>query len=154
MMRKISEKQLVREVGKLGELAKEFRIPTKGWTRLIRELLNMPTKVLASRCGLDRSTVTRLEQSEQKRTITLNSLERLADGLNCDVKYVFVPREPLDSYLMRKARDAAKKEISKVAQTMRLEDQGLSREQLEIQIQDLAEELLHKKSSLIWEDDK
>ena len=151
-MRNTTEKQLVREFSALGRAAQGIRTPRRGWVRQIRDLLHMPARVLADRCGLDRSTVTRLEHSESKRSITLRSLERLAEGLNCEVRYMLVPREPLDDLLMRQARAVARKEIAKVAHTMSLESQEVTRDQLELQIQDLAEELVERRSPRIWDD--
>lgn len=153
MRRKISEKQLVRDISRQGELVKEIRQPKRGWIRQMRELLGMTIKALAQQCRLDPSTIVRLEQSEQKHSITLNSLEKLADGLNCDVKYILVPREPIDQYLLRRAEIAARREIAKVTHTMGLEGQQPTEEQVEAQIQDLAAELLHKRSSTLWEEE-
>ena len=150
-MEKIVTKQIIRDINNQAQAAKRIRTPQKGWIKQIRELLKMSAKKLGERCGLEQSTISRLEKSERKRSITLSSLEKLADGLNCDVKYILVPREPLDQFLLRKAREAARREIAKVSHTMTLEDQGLSDKQIELQIQDLAEELLNQNSPLIWE---
>ena len=152
-MKKLTEKQLIRDIEELARLAKGIKSPQKGWVRQLREILNMPAKALAKRCGIARSTVSRLEQSEQNKSITLNSLERLANGLNCELRYIFVPRQPIDQYLKKQAVNTAKKEVLKVSHTMSLEDQKTAKNHLENQIEDLAEELLSKRSRTIWEEE-
>lgn len=152
-MNKITEKQLVRDIEASANLIRPIRTPKKGWIKQIREILNMPTKALAKKCGLARSTVSRLEQSEQNRSITLNSLERLANGLNCDVRYMLVPREPIEQYIRKKAIEIARKEVMKVSHTMSLEDQKTSEQKLNQQIEDLADDLLNKGSRTIWDNE-
>ena len=152
-MNKITEKQMVRDLEASANLLKQIRTPKKGWVKQIRDILNMPTRVLAKKCGLARSTVSRLEQSEQNKSITLNSLERLAAGLNCDVRYMLVPREPINQYVRKKAIETARKEMLKVSHTMSLEDQKTSEQKLNEQIEDLADDLLNKKSRMIWENE-
>ena len=153
-MNKITEKQMVRDIEVFADLVRQIRIPKKGWIKQIREILNMPTKALAKKCGLARSTVSRLEQSEQNRSITLKSLERMADGLNCDVRYMLVPREPMKQFVRKKAIELARKEVLKVSHTMSLEDQKTSEIKLNQQIEDLADDLLNRRSRIIWDDDE
>jgi transcriptional regulator with XRE-family HTH domain len=56
----------------------------------------MSPSELARALGVAQSSLTRLEQSEIRGTISLQSLKRAAEVLGCDVIYAFVPRQPLD----------------------------------------------------------
>lgn len=49
----------------------------------------------------------KLEQAEANGTITLNTLMRLANGLDCEVHYMFVPRTSLVEQALRRAHDVA-----------------------------------------------
>ena len=69
--------------------------PPRGWVRAIREALGMTTAELGQRMGLTQSRVSQIERSEELGSIRLDTLERTAQALNCQVRYVFVPNEPL-----------------------------------------------------------
>jgi len=47
--------------------------------------------------------VRKLEQAEANGTITLNTLARLAEGMDCEVHYVLVPRTRLVEQVLRRA---------------------------------------------------
>lgn len=49
----------------------------------------------------------KLEQAEANGTITLNTLARLAHGLDCEVHYMFVPRTSLVEQVLRRTHEVA-----------------------------------------------
>jgi len=83
----------------------------------------MSTRELAARVGLSAQRISQIEQSERDRSLTLGTLERVADGLGCRVEYVLVPHEPLDRMVITQARTKAAAEIAEVDHTMALENQ-------------------------------
>ena len=97
--------------------------PPRGWVRAIREALGMTTAELGQRMGLTQSRVSQIERSEELGSIRLDTLERAAQALNCQVRYVFVPNEPLEQMVQRQARLRAQAEVDAVTHTMALEDQ-------------------------------
>jgi predicted DNA-binding mobile mystery protein A len=84
----------------------------------------MTTAQFAKRLKITQSRVTELEQAEVHGSITLRSLERSAAALGCRVVYAFVPDEPLQETLQRRADALAQERLASVEQTMRLEDQA------------------------------
>jgi predicted DNA-binding mobile mystery protein A len=107
----------------LRELRTRLAVPQGGWAKALRTALGMTLEDLAGRLGVTRSVVSRLETSEQKRTIQLDSLQRLADAMDCDLVYALVPREPLQAMVERQ-RDRVASELEARTRThMRLEDQ-------------------------------
>ena len=75
-------------------------------TKLLKEkrtALGMSTTQLAHRLGVAQSTVVRLEQSEERGTISLESLQRVAGALGCSLTYDL---KPLPGYTAN--RDARK----------------------------------------------
>jgi predicted DNA-binding mobile mystery protein A len=103
----------------------------------------------ASRLGITPASASSLEQSEAAGTISLQSLRRAAEVLDCDLVYALVPRKSLTTTLERRACAKADEMIGNVHQTMSLEAQGadsltarrLSREAI-------IQSLLEKPSSL------
>ena len=100
--------------------------PSVGWIQTIRTALGMTTRQLAARMGVSQSTLTELEKSEAADKITLQSLRRAADALDCDVQYVLVPRgrESLTKRVERQAENIARQRVTTVLHSMRLEDQA------------------------------
>lgn len=76
--------------------------------KTVRLALGMNSKTLGSRIGISQQGVRRLEQSEAEGSISLNTLAKIADGLNCDVRYVLVPRISLVDQVMARAIEHSK----------------------------------------------
>ena len=66
-----------------------------GWLRAIRETLGMTSAALGQRLGITASGVRKLEQAEAADTITLATLRRMAEALDCELHDALVPRQPL-----------------------------------------------------------
>ena len=111
----------------LGELKGKLPVrPKTGWIAEIRSLLLMTTAELARRIGVAQSVASNFEKSERERTITLQSLDKIADALECDLHYCFVPRKGLEAELYERAETLYRHNEKRVEQHMRLEGQGSS----------------------------
>lgn len=125
-------------------------VPRSGWISEIRKALAMTTRQLGRRMGTDQSNVSKLEASEVKRTITLGSLERAADALGCDVRYVLVPREKLGETIWKQAERKYVKEQKRLQRTMSLEDQRARRTGVRRDVE--IANLIVESGSKIWDD--
>ncbi len=67
--------------------------PKKGWINLIRTALGMSTRALGFRVGLSQPRVSLIEKGEVDGSITLNTLEKVAEGLGCELVYYLVPKQ-------------------------------------------------------------
>ena len=99
--------------------------PNAGWIRAIREALGMTAEDLAARMGVTQSTLTRIERSERTGRIQLDTLERAADALDCELVYALVPRQSLEQTATARAQELARERLRRVQHTMALEDQGV-----------------------------
>lgn len=106
----------------LGRLSR----PSQGWLRTVREALNMPQRELARRLNVSQPSVQALERREVSGAITIESLERAADALGCDLVYALIPRRPLEETLREQAEKVARSQWAAVAHTMALEDQSVT----------------------------
>ncbi len=150
---KLMRKQIQDTIDHYAEIAHK-PIPKKGWVKTIREALGMSSEILAKRLSCSRSNITTIEQREIKGTISLETLERVAQAMNCKLVYCLVPQDPLEILLKKQARIVAKKRIQAINQSMKLEQQGLTKKQLQQQEDDLVEELLQGKTKHLWADDE
>ena len=109
---------------------------------------------MANRLGCSRSNITSIEHRETKGTISLETLEQVAQAMNCKLVYCLVPIEPLDKILEKQARHIAKKRIKIINHSMALEEQGLKPKQLQRQEDDLVQELLQGNPKKLWDNDE
>ena len=81
--------------------------------------------------------------------ITLGTLRRAAEALEADFVYAIVPRKSLGEMLAARARDVAHRRMLPISKSMALEEQGLTKAQIERQISELAREL-EGKPKVLW----
>jgi len=112
----------------------------------------MTREQLARRIGVSAATVNTLERSEARRTITLESLDRLAKGMGCRVVYAIVPIEErtFEALVEKQAERVARKQLARVSHTMRLEDQALEPRQEKRQLARLVDSLLAGSRRVLW----
>jgi predicted DNA-binding mobile mystery protein A len=102
--------------------------PQKGWIRAVRQALGLTAVELAEKLGVSRQLPLQLEKSEAEDRITLKSLRAVADALDCDLVYAFVPRSgSLSEIVEGRIRAEAGKRVRAVEHTMLLEDQAAGR---------------------------
>lgn len=147
----LRRRQLDRQLSVLAPLAHNTR-PKRGWIREIRDVLGMTSAQLARRVGISQPTAVKLEQSETEETISLKSLKKMAEALDCSLIYAFVPRTSLEETLRKQAECRAAILTGRVEHTMRLEAQGRGGEEREIERRELIEELIRTLSRELWED--
>jgi predicted DNA-binding mobile mystery protein A len=112
----------------------------------------MPTRVLAQKLGCTPSNITAMEQREVKGTISLDTLQQVAQTMGCKLFYGFVPIESLDKVLENQATLLARKRIDMINHSMKLEQQGLTKSQLQQQEEALVQELLQVDPKALWKD--
>jgi predicted DNA-binding mobile mystery protein A len=149
-MSRLAIKQLDKRLNQFGQLGDLTR-PAKGWVRAIRDALGMTTQQLAKRLNVSQSRISALEKAEVEEVVTLATLRRAAQALNCTLVYAIVPRQSLESQVMEHARSMAAKNLSRVNHTMRLENQAVDEEELSHAREKLALELAENPRRL-WDD--
>ena len=122
--------------------------PKQGWIRTIRNALGMTADDLALRLGVSGTAVRLLEKSETNATIQLDSLQRVANALDCDVVVSLQPRIPLSEMVQRQARMRAHELAQRVSVTMALEDQAVNSDFIHSKIESIYEELLNSRG--LW----
>lgn len=121
--------------------------PPQGWLKTIREFLGMTTTQLAKKLEISQPRVVALEKNEQN--IKISTMERIADALNCDFFYAFVPRENIDDIIYNQAKKKAQKILEKVNKNMSLENQLANTDDL---LNDIIKELLDGNITKIWDE--
>lgn len=122
--------------------------PPQGWLKTMRELLGMTTTQLAKKLKISQPRVVCLEKNE--KNIKISTMERIADALNCNFTYAFIPREKIDDIIYNQAKKKALKILNKVNQNMVLENQLSNSNEL---LEDIINELLDGNITKLWDEE-
>lgn len=98
-------------------------VPRAGWLRAIRTALGMSLEDLSSRLGTNRSSVLRIESSEARGSIQLDTLRKAAAALDCELVYALIPRVPLQQAVEQRRLELAAQGAQRVRTHMALEGQ-------------------------------
>src|SRR4051812_11957286 len=113
-------RQLDAKLRRLARFAPELR-PRGGWVRTIRESLGMTLRQLAQRMRVSHGTVAGIEEREGSGTVTLGTLRRAADAMDCELVYFLLPRRGLDASIQAQALKIAEDMVGRVSHSMILE---------------------------------
>jgi predicted DNA-binding mobile mystery protein A len=150
--KKISREQLDDTLSRFSSVASVSR-PMRGWIRAIRDALGMNMRQFANRLGVSKSRIPRIEQDEITGGLTLRTMNRVAEELDCVFVYGFVPRTSLDDTVKKQASIAAQRRMSRLMHTMNLEAQGLSSKNAKKALNNMVDEIIDSPS-MLWEEDK
>ena len=133
---------------KMGNLAKLRNVVSgkQGWISSVRQALGMTARQLAGRLGLSQPRVAKMEINEDN--LKISTMKKIAEGLDCDFVYGFVPKTSLQDTIDRQARKKASDVLSKVNANMALEDQLAQDPHIMV---DLANEMIAKNIKQIWD---
>lgn len=141
------------QLNKLDKHLSEVSVPNPpngGWLRAIRSGLGMSMQQAASRIGVSKQSIARLEYNEIHDAITLKSLRKAAEALDCHVVYALVPNaDGLQGIVRQQALRKATDMVISVDHTMRLEAQGV--DNMEDKINEIADDLAKNPNSRLWE---
>ena len=127
-------------------------VPDMGWLRLIRKSLNVSLTQLASKLNISPQSVRAIEERERAGSLTIKSLRSAAEALNLKFIYVLLPKEKsLQAMINKRALELAREIVLRTSHTMKLEDQGVSKERIEKAIMAKAEELKNEMPKLLWD---
>lgn len=149
--RVIARKQLDKRLVPLRN-AQGLARPPRGWIRALREALGMTSKQLGKRLGVSQPRATKIEQAEVDGSITLETLQRAARAMDCQLVYAFVPRTSLDDLVEERARRKAKAILESTSHNMALEGQRADAVANQAQLDRLTRDLASKSSSDLWEE--
>jgi len=124
--------------------------PGSGWVRAIRESLGMTAAAFARRLGMSHAGVRKLESSEVSDAITLGSLRKLAEALDCELQYAWVPRTSLKNMLQSQAETVAHERMQPIAHSMALEDQAVEASLHKLQLAMATKSLLEGSRRELW----
>ena len=146
----LARKQLDKSLGRYRSLSLLAK-PPKGLIRAIRDVMGMSARQLAERLGVRQQRVAMMEKEEMTGALTIKSLQRVAEALDCVLVWSFVPKTSLEQTVRKQAEKVARQRWMRAHQTMALENQSLgSRENREV-LRELIDQLTEERSSRLWD---
>ena len=125
--------------------------PGKGWICSIRKALGMSSTQLAKLIGVSQPMIMSWQQREAKGTISLQSLRKVADAMQCDLVYALVPRKPFKKILEERALRQSQSSTEQIGHSMSLEDQQTSSAYRKESVKETARRLLEEKPKRLWD---
>lgn len=136
---------LTHKTGNLAQL-RDAQPPKQGWISAVRQALGMTAKQLAERVGLSQPRIAKMELNENN--LKISTMKKIAEGLDCDFVYGFVPKSSLQETINQQARKKAEAILSNVNTNMALEDQLADDPNI---LTDVADEMIAKNIKRIWD---
>ena len=136
---------LAHKTGNLAQL-RDAQPPKQGWISAVRRALGMTAKQLAERVGLSQPRIAKMELNENN--LKISTMKKIAEGLDCDFIYGFIPKSSLQETIKRQAHKKAEAILSSVNTNMALEDQLADNPHI---LTDLADEMIAKNIRRIWD---
>jgi predicted DNA-binding mobile mystery protein A len=97
--------------------------PNKGWIRIIRQTLRMSTSSLAKRLKVSNSVLIAKEMQEANKSISLQTLEEVAEALECRLVYALVPKRSFHKMIQQQVQNKATALVAQTQQTLGREQQ-------------------------------
>jgi predicted DNA-binding mobile mystery protein A len=131
---------------------KEVAVPPSGWIKAIRTALGMSMQQLGNRLSVSRQGILDMERREKEGSITLKSLKEVAQVMDMQLVYGFVPNDgSLDALIEKRATELAIQIVMRTSTTMKLEDQGNTDKRIEKAIRERAEEIRTEMPKILWD---
>lgn len=131
--------------------ASTFVRPPRGWIRAIREAIGMTAAQLAVRLNVSQSRVSALEKNEVRDALTLETIGRVAQALDCTFVYALVPNTSLEVLVTEQVKKQVAERLARVDHTMKLEAQGLPDAEIVAERERIINEVLKSNLRGIWD---
>ena len=126
--------------------------PTRGWLQTIRTSLNMTMEQLGNKLSITKQGIKKLEESEAKGSVSINTLKEVANALDMQLVYGFAPKSgSVKQLIHNKAEKLATKIVLRTHQNMQLENQAITDAKIKQAVADLTEELSKELKKTLWD---
>ena len=148
--RHLIREQIEKQLGKTQCLI-NIQVPHKGWIRSIKEALGMNGRQLAERMGVTKQWVSVLDKQELDGSITINTMKKSAEALNCAFVYCLVPKDDLENIVRDQAKKIALNRLQRASHTMNLEGQELDRDENKEIMNNMVERIMNEQPADLWD---
>lgn len=131
---------------------KQVAVPPTGWIKAIRTAIGMSMEQLGNKLFVTKQGILDIEKREKDGSITIKALKEIGRALDMQLVYGFVPNDgSLDALIEKRAHELASKIVLRTANTMKLEDQGNSKNRIGKAIKERAAEIKNDMPRILWD---
>jgi predicted DNA-binding mobile mystery protein A len=131
---------------------KQASVPPAGWVKAIRAAFGMSMQQLGNKLAVSKQAILDIEKREKNGSITLKSLNEIAQVMDMQLVYGLVPNDAsLEVLVEKRATELATKIVLRTYQTMKLEDQAISKQRIKKAIKERAEEIKREMPKILWD---
>jgi predicted DNA-binding mobile mystery protein A len=142
------------KVNQLDESLKNLRnleVPLKGWIYKVRNTLDITFSYIANRLNTSPQVIKKFEQNEAEGSITINSLRKVAEAMDCNLVYAFVPKDgSFENLIDNKTDRVSEYIISRTSNSMNLEMQKLNKSAISKQKKQMKHDLVKDNLKNLW----
>jgi len=126
--------------------------PALGWVKSIRTTLGISLKQLSKKMNITKQSLQEIEMRENKGSVTLKTLKEVAQALDMQLVYGFVPKDgSLETLIERKAKELALKIVSRTEHSMKLENQTVDANRIKKALQERIELIKKEMPKTLWD---
>jgi predicted DNA-binding mobile mystery protein A len=134
------------------QVLKDTTVPSKGWIYTLRTALQMSLRQLSAKASIVPQSLKDMENREVAGTITLKTLRDVANAMDMQLVYGFVPKnKSLEQMIEKRAKQLATEIVMRTNNTMTLEDQQNSKERIEEAIAQKTNEIISEMPKYLWD---
>lgn len=131
---------------------KDVLIPSKGWIHTFRTTLKMSMRQLGKRLSISAQSIKEIEEREINQTISLKSLNEVANALDMKLVYGFVSKhKSLEQMIELRAQEIAQEIVLRTHHSMVLEEQQNSNERIKKAIVQKTIEIKSEMPKYLWD---
>jgi predicted DNA-binding mobile mystery protein A len=100
-------------------------MPARGWLRAVREAVGLTQHQVAEKAAVKRQSYAQFEAAEERGSISVGSLRRAAEAMDCELFYFIVPRGGERTYAeLAQAHDPMHRHLRATDQSTALKGRG------------------------------
>jgi predicted DNA-binding mobile mystery protein A len=131
---------------------KQITPPPTGWIKAVRTALGITLQQLGNKIAITKQSLQDIERREREGSVTIKTLKDVANALDMELVYGFVPRDgSLDALIDRKAKELATQIVLRTSKTMQLEEQQNSPQRLQKAIEERAAAIKNEMPKILWD---
>lgn len=131
---------------------KQVAMPPTGWIKAIRTAIGMSMQQLGNKLNVSKQGIMDIEKREKDGSITIKSLREIARAMDMQLVYGFVPNDgSLDALIEKRAIELATQIVMRTANTMKLEDQAISKKRIETAIRERVTAIKNEMPKILWD---
>ena len=136
---------------KVNSAPDDHNLKQRDWIRLLRNYLRMTQAELAERAKITQAALVAIESGKVDPRV--GTLQRIYQGLTCQLSVEPHPQKPLEEVLRGRARAIALKRLKKTMGTMALEEQAPEKEMFKKLLEKRTNNILYNPREKLWRQD-